>query len=329
MIGLAKSTDYYRTAPRAKAAEPIPHTQRGYKTRLSGEERDEICAWLDTYEQLSVEEVFYLLFNQGRFIASLSSWWRIARTTNRLMRHKHPVTRAPKPRKPHRQTPTLQATQPGQVACWDISFLPGYYRGRHFALHMVIDLYSRKILKATVARQEDATMAVDMITQVINESPVPLQTLHSDNGAAMTSKKMQTLLDKHEVAMSLIRPGVSNDNAQMESAFHTLKYRPSYPGVFASLQEATNWVENFVGYYNQHHPHSGIAGYTPQSVFDGTWQHVAHEREHTLNAAFRAHPDRFMAPPAVAIPPEEVTLNLINHKKAKHTLPMAAELLAS
>lgn len=93
----------------------------------------------------------------------------------------------------------------------------------------------------------------------------------------MTSHAVGAVCDTHQVVQSFIRPSVSNDNAYIDSVFGTLKTRGSYPGVFADLEQAQRWVAGFVAAYNDT-GHSGLAGYTPNQVADGTWREVYQRR---------------------------------------------------
>ncbi|MFC5727217.1 integrase core domain-containing protein, partial [Corynebacterium pilbarense] len=83
------------------------------------------------------------------------------------------------------------------------------------------------------------------------------------------------------------RPAISNDNPQMESLFHTMKGFAYYPGAFADIDAATQWVARFTRHYNNR-PHSGINGYTPQSVLDGTWRQYETNRINATRAALEA-----------------------------------------
>ena len=75
---------------------------------------------------------------------------------------------------------------------------------------------------------------------------------------------MLTTLQKLGIAPSFSRPGVSDDNAQAEAFFRTLKYRPGYPSRgFATLEKARDWVMHFVRWYNLEHRHSAIKFVTP------------------------------------------------------------------
>ena len=88
--------------------------------------------------------------------------------------------------------------------------------------------------------------------------------LHSDNGSPMKGSTMLATLQHLGVMPSFSRPQVSNDNPYSESLFRTLKYRPEYPSQpFASIQEAQQWVDQFVRWYNTEHRHSEIRFVTP------------------------------------------------------------------
>ena len=38
------------------------------------------------------------------------------------------------------------ASRPGEVWCWDVTFLPAQIQGRWFYFYLILDLYSRKIV---------------------------------------------------------------------------------------------------------------------------------------------------------------------------------------
>ena len=49
----------------------------------------------------------------------------------------------------------------------------------------------------------------------------------------------------------------------------------------------------FFAYYNHEHRHSGIGLHTPASVHHGTATEIRAQRQHILDAAHAAHPERF------------------------------------
>ncbi|MDK7181545.1 DDE-type integrase/transposase/recombinase [Corynebacterium riegelii] len=282
LLRISRSRRYYQQHPRPKTPAPIAHTDRNI-TRLSDEQIAQILALLDANPQSSVDDVFYNAYNHGKYIASLSSFYRVARRHGKLLRQRY-KTRAKRRRGPtHRQPPCVQATGPAQVLCWDITYLPGPYVNETYACHTAMDLYSRAIVGKVITHHEDSRAASHMFAAIFEKYPT-VHTVHSDNGSAMTSKKLAKLFADHCVATSFSRPGISNDNPQMESLFHTMKGVPYYPHHFDDIHHATDWVEQFSHYYN-HRPHSGINGYTPQSVLDGTWHTFKNNRSTAIDNA--------------------------------------------
>ena len=112
------------------------------------------------------------------------------------------------------------------------------------------------------------------------------------------------------VTKSHSRPHVSNDNPFSESQFKTLKYRPEFPDRFGSPEDAHGFSQGFFAWYNDEHYHSGIGLLTPAMVHYGHAAEVLARRGQTLDAAYQAHPERFVRkPPAPLALPEAVWIN--------------------
>jgi putative transposase len=106
---------------------------------------------------------------------------------------------------------------------------------------------------------------------------------------------------------------VSNDNPFSEAAFKTVKYQPDYPGRFSGAPHARSWMGDFFGWYAYRHRHSGLAMFTPADVFLGRVSELAEQRQRALDAAYAAHPERFVrGRPSVRLPPAKVTINPID-----------------
>ncbi|WP_420895039.1 integrase core domain-containing protein [Sorangium cellulosum] len=68
---------------------------------------------------------------------------------------------------------------------------------------------------------------------------------------------MLATLQRLGVVPSFSRPRVSDDNPHAEALCRTLKYLPEYPRrPFATVEQARQWVERFVAWYNGEHLHS-------------------------------------------------------------------------
>lgn len=211
---------------------------------------------------------------------------------------------------PPRVRPELVAEGPDQVWTWDITKLKTPWKGRYLDLYVMIDIFSRKAVHWEVHVTETGDLAREFMESAViaNGGARPLY-IHADNGTSMTSKPVADLLSDLRIEKSHSRPHVSNDNPYSEANFKTLKYCPVFPGSFASLGEATAFCDIFFTYYNTEHRHSGIGLNTPQSVHDGTAWQIREKRQETLDAAYRAHPERFRSRPVAPKLPVKVWIN--------------------
>jgi putative transposase len=121
--------------------------------------------------------------------------------------------------------------------------------------------------------------------------------IHSDRGSPMTVKPVAYLLADLGVTKSFSRPHVSNDNPYSESQFRTMKYRPAFPERFGCYEDAHAFASSFFGWYNDDHRHSGIGLHTPADVHFGRAEAVREQRALVLEAAYAAHPERFVGKP--------------------------------
>ena len=247
------------------------------------------------------------LADEGRYIASESSFYRVLRDAEQVNRR----GRAQAPR----LVPTpdsYKATAPNQVWSWDITFLASSIRGAFYRLYMVEDIFSRKIVGWEVHEQESAEHAGVLIRKAclaegIHEAGL---VLHSDNGGPMKGATMLATLQTLGVVPSFSRPSVSDDNPYSESLFRTLKYCPAYPNKpFESIGEARHWVHRFVQWYNHEHRHSAIRYVTPNQRHSGKERSLLKQREAVYEAAKRRNPGRWSGSSRNWNPVAEVWLN--------------------
>lgn len=232
------------------------------------------------FASLPPSQIVPKLADQGRYLASESSFYRILRADGQ--QHHRGRAKPPVRRKP----PTsYQASAPCEVWTWDITWMPGPVAGLFFYLYLIVDIFSRKIVGWEVHEREGAELAAVLIRRaVLAEGCIarPL-VLHADNGSPMKGATMKTTLEKLGIIASYSRPRVSNDNPFSEALFRTCKYRPNWPAKgFATKAEAQAWVKSFAGWYNGEHLHSGIRFVTPDE------RHAGHDRA-TLDSRARLY----------------------------------------
>lgn len=308
-----------------------PQRVQAPTNQLSALEREQVLSVANSVEfgHLPPSQIVPRLADQGTYIASESTFYRILRSENQL-KHRNaeqPVSGRSKPR-------ALKATAPRQLFSWDITYLPTEIRGVYFYLYLFLDIYSRHIVGWQVYDSENAELASEVMADICAREKIgPKQlVLHSDNGSPMKGATMLATLQKLGVAPSFSRPAVSNDNPYSEALFKTLKYRSLYPQrPFENLLTARQWVGSFVHWYNQEHRHSAIQFVTPAQRHTGLDVELLATRKALYEDAKMRHPERWSGqtrnwePIAVVhLNPDKSIQADLDQRKGKPTLRKAA-----
>lgn len=307
LIGLSRGSWHRRRNPPPPAPEPVPHTRRRASSWLTPTETAAIITVLQVAfgAGKSVWQSFYEALDAGTPIASISSWYRIARAHLGGQRPERG-----RRRRGRAVLPQWDATAAMQIWSWDITKLKGPYTRTWYEFYVVIDVFSRKIVGWRVEEREDEDLAEEMfLTAIGDHDGIVPSIVHSDGGSVMTSKTLAELFRDLHIRLSRNRPRVSNDNPYSEAWFKTAKYRPGYPAFFSDIDTARAWAGDLVTWYNLEHRHSALEGHTPASVHDGTWQQIHSARQATMDALAAAHPDRYRKPIQVRTPYAHVVLN--------------------
>jgi len=265
--------------------------RREPSNKLSATEREHVLKVADSaeYRDLSPKQIVPRLADEGRYVASESTFYRILREEGQLV---HREKSRPASRKPDEHV----ATGPCQVWSWDITYLRSALRGCFFYLYLVVDIWSRKIVGWTVEETESTDLAAALFGRTCAEFGIDPNglVLHSDNGGPMKGSTMLATLQRLGVVPSFSRPHVSDDNPYSEALFRTMKYRPSYPSrPFSSVEEARQWVADFVAWYNREHLHSAIGFVTPGDRHSGRDLLLLERRRLVYERARRQHPERW------------------------------------
>jgi len=323
-LKLSRATYYRAVSPPQPAAPPV---EKRVPRRIPDPERDRIFALVcqPDYAELPPAQICARMLEAGTVLCSERSMYRILHE-NRAIRERRTQREHPR-----RVKPQLTATGPNQVWTWDITKIPGPVRGQFFHLYVVLDLYSRYVVAWTLAETESSAHAQTLFKHGVRTQQLEANrlTVHADNGSAMKSHGLAAVFENLGVARSFSRPRVSNDNAFSEAQFKTVKYHPGYPGRFESLHTAQEYFEKFFAWYNHEHHHSGLAMFTPATVYSGRHVALQKTRQAKLDDYYAKHPERFVkGPPRAPNLPDAVA---INPDKPLATLtstadPAAAEL---
>lgn len=315
IVGVAAACDflsvarasYYRQRPAPHPPEP-PAPRPAPARSLSADERDRVLTVLheERFQDRSPAAVQATLLDEGQYLCSIRTMYRILDQQGESRERRDQLVH------PTYQKPELLATAPNQLWSWDITKLLGPAKWTYFYLYVILDVFSRYVVGWMLAPRETAELAKLLIGETCRKFEIPegQLTIHADRGSSMRSKPVAFLLADLGVTKTHSRPYVSDDNPYSESQFRTMKYRPDFPDRFGSIQDCRAFCQQFFQWYNQEHRHSGLGLLTPAMVHFGQAQAVLARRQSVLDAAYQAHPDRFVRRPPKPLPlPSAVWIN--------------------
>ena len=293
---------YRERARRGRVSRRVPKVRPRPPLAQTALEQDLLLGLLtsERFADVAPAAIFAILLDESRYHGSIRTMYRLLAAQNlsgeRRNQRVHPAYAKPE----------LLAIRPNEVWSWDITKLKGPAKWTCFHLYVILDIFSRYVVGWMVAPRESAQLAELLIADTLgkqNIAPGTL-TLHADRGTSMRSKPVAALLVDLDVAKTHSRPHVSDDNPYSEAQFKTLKYRPDFPERFGSIEDARLHCQTFFTWYNTVHRHSGIALMAPDDVHYGRATEITELRVVTLDAAFKANPNRFknLAPRPPAVP---------------------------
>jgi putative transposase len=233
----------HRTSPAPLRSTPTPHRDRPQPRALTEHEQQTILDLLHSprFVDVAPAEVWATLLDEGAYLGSISTFYRLLRRAGETRERRRQATH------PASVKPELVASAPNQVWSWDITKLRGPAKWTSYYLYVILDIYSRYVVGWMLATREAAALAEVLIRQTCTKHSIGLDqlTIHADRGSSMTSKPVAFLLADLGITQSHSRPHVCDDNPFSEAQFKTMKYRPDFPGRFASIEAARQHCQTF------------------------------------------------------------------------------------
>ncbi len=289
VLGVARAS-FYRQ-PAFGPALPLPLRPTPARA-LSMQERETVRDVLNStrFQDCAPAAIQATLLDEGQYLCSTRTMYRVLSEDGASRERRDQLTH------PAYQKPELLATAPNQLWSWDITKLRGSAKWTYFYLYVILDVFSRYVVGWMVAPREGAGLASKLIEETCQKQIIlPGQlTIHADRGSSMRSKPVAFLLADLSITKTHSRPYTSNDNPYSESQFRTMKYRPEFPDRFGCIQDSRAFCQPFFAWYNDDHRHSGIGMMTPAMVHYGRAPLIREKRQTVLDAAYLAHPDRFV-----------------------------------
>lgn len=153
-------------------------------------------------------------------------------------------------------------TRPNQVWVGDITFLKIPGRWRYLAA--VMDKYSRRIVGWSLGANRTGDLTVAAFNRAVaNRNPPAGLIYHSDRGVEYGGYQFRDRLIRQKTVQSMNRPKSMNDNAHMESFFHTLKSEELSGRTFESEADLLSAIRSYIPRYNTTRPHSSLGYLSP------------------------------------------------------------------
>jgi transposase InsO family protein len=161
----------------------------------------------------------------------------------------------------------FQIEQPNRVWAGDITYV--WTTEGWLYLAVVLDLYSRIVIGWAMGHRLTVDLAERALTMALaNRKPTAGLLHHSDRGSQYAATSYQRLLGEHGITSSMSRKGNCWDNACVESFFGTLKRELVYHRHYATRDEATLDIFEYIEvFYNRRRRHSTL-GYDSPAEYE-------------------------------------------------------------
>lgn len=155
-----------------------------------------------------------------------------------------------------------QATRIDQIWVGDVTYLP--VGSRWWYLATVLDQYSRRVLSWRLGSVRDTQLTRAAIGAAFRRRrPGAGLIFHSDRGSEFLGTAFSRALLDRGVRQSMTRGGAPDENAHIESFFHSLKADLIHGERFQDVGELRRHLRRYVRYYNHRRLHSALRYQSP------------------------------------------------------------------
>jgi putative transposase len=155
-----------------------------------------------------------------------------------------------------------QACRVNKIWVGDLTYVA--VAGRWWYLAVVLDQYSRRVLAWRLAATRDSVFTRSLVDAALRRRrPRAGMVFHSDRGSEFLGIPFRQRLIAAGVRQSMTRGGAPDENAHMESFFHSLKAELIHGRSFQTVTELRQQLRRYVQYYNHQRLHSSLGFRSP------------------------------------------------------------------
>lgn len=142
-----------------------------------------------------------------------------------------------------------------------------YLRTDHGFMYMnaLIDMRTRYVVGWSLSNSLDVEACLRSLERAIMDHGTP-DLINSDQGSQFTGEAWVNALQSSGILISMSGKGRSNDNAQIERLWRTLKYEWTILNGARSVADYKRLLPEFIRWYNYLRPHQALNYQTPAEV---------------------------------------------------------------
>ena len=154
------------------------------------------------------------------------------------------------------------ATRLNQIWVGDLTYLA--VERRWWYLAVVLDQYSRRVLAWRLARTRTSRLTRAVVDAALRRRRPPTGVIfHSDRGSEFQGQPLRERLAARGLRQSMTRGGAPDENAHIESFFHSLKADLIHGRTFHTVSELRLQLRRYLRYYNHQRLHSALGYQSP------------------------------------------------------------------
>ena len=159
----------------------------------------------------------------------------------------------------------LEITQPNQVWCADITYVPmplGF-----MYLVAVMDWFSRYVLAWQLSNTLEGSFCLAALHDALQVAQPSI--FNTDQGAQFTARPFTAAVEAAGARVSMDGRGRVMDNIFIERLWRTVKYEDIYLKEYRTVAELEAGLDAYFSFYNTARPHQSLAYRVPAAVHFG------------------------------------------------------------